>query len=327
MAVRVYQESDCDLADLAGRTIAVLGFGNQGHAQALNLRDSGLEVWVAQRPGSPRYEQAVAAGFQPIPIAQAARDAEVLIFCLSDEAAGQVYQRELAEHLHSGQTLGFVHGYAIRFGQIAPPAGVDVIMVAPKGPGVLLRSRYLGGQGLPCLVAVEQDASGRALRTALAWGLGIGGARAGLMEVTFAQEAEADLFGEQAVLVGGMIELAKAAFDTLVEAGYPAELAYFECVHEIKQIVDLLYAGGLRLMNEKISNTARFGALVNGPKVIGPQTRQALKHILEEIRTGRFAEQWSADYAGGLSQLRALTELLEGHAMESAGQRIRKMTE
>jgi ketol-acid reductoisomerase len=326
MSLPVYHESDCDLADLAGRKIAVLGFGNQGHAHALNLRDSGLEVVVAQRPGSVHHEQAAAEGFELISPEQAARGADMLIFCLPDEAVGQIYREHLAGDIRDGQTLGFVHGYAIRFGHVVPPAGVDVIMVAPKGPGVLLRSRYVEGKGLPCLLAVHQDATGRAMQTALAWGRGIGGARAGLLETTFAHEAEADLFGEQAVLCGGMVELARAAFDTLVAAGFPPEVAYFECVHEIKQIVDLLYAGGLRLTYEKISNTARFGALTRGPRMVTDDTRRAMKRVLEQIQSGQFAEQWVADHAAGLAQLRQLTAQSERHPMEQAGELIRRMT-
>jgi ketol-acid reductoisomerase len=321
--MKVYYEQDADLTVLRSRTIAVLGYGSQGQAHALNLRDSGCRVVVAQRLGSANHQQAVADGFDPVGVAEAARAGDLLIFALPDETMGDIYREHIAPNLRRGQALGFVHGFAIRFGLIRPPDDLDVIMVAPKGPGALVRSAFERGGGLACFVVVQQDASGDAKRLALAWGAGLGGGRGGMIETTFAVECEADLFGEQTVLCGGVIELMKAAFEVLVEAGYPPEVAYFECVHEVKQIVDLQYAEGLAGMRAKISNTAAYGGLSRGPRLVTEETRREMRAILEEIRSGRFAEEWLAECKAGKARLAALLERESAHASERAGQAVR----
>lgn len=294
MQSRILYNQDIDPSALAGRRIAVLGYGSQGEAHARNLRDSGYDVLVAQRPGGKRHGLAVEHGFKPVSITDAARAADLLIFALPDDVMGEVYAMEIAPHLRPGQALGFIHGFAIRFETIKPPADVDVIMVAPKGPGPLVRDVFTRGGGLAAIVAVHQDATGDARRIALAWAGGIGSGRSGLIEATFAQECEADLFGEQAVLCGGAIELMKAAFEVLVERGFPPELAYFECIHELKQIVDMQYAGGLERVRAKISRTAAYGGLVNGQRLVTPGVRAAMRTILDEIQSGDFARRWLA---------------------------------
>lgn len=294
MQSQILYEKDIDPSALAGLRIAVLGYGSQGEAHARNLRDSGHAVIVAQRPGGPRHALAVEHGFTPVSVSEATRAADLLIFALPDDSMGDNYAAEVAPHLRPGQALGFIHGFAIRFGTIAPPANVDVIMVAPKGPGPLVRDVFTRGGGLAAIIAVHQDATGDARRLALAWAGGIGSGRAGLIEATFAQECEADLFGEQAVLCGGVIELMKAAFETLVERGFPPELAYFECIHELKQIVDMQYAGGLARVRAKISRTAAWGGLTNGPRLVTDDVRAAMRAMLDEIQSGDFARRWLA---------------------------------
>ncbi len=294
MQSRILYEKDIDPSALAGRRIAVLGYGSQGEAHARNLRDSGHEVIVAQRPNSVRHALAVQHGFTPVTIAEATRAAELLIFALPDDVMGEVYATDIAPHLRPGQALGFIHGFAIRFGTITPSAEVDVIMVALKGSGSFVRDVFTRGGGLAAIVAVHQDATGDARRIALGWAGGIGSGRAGLIEATFAQECEADLFGEQAVLCGGAIELMKAAFETLVERGFPPELAYFECIHELKQIVDMQYAGGLERVRAKISRTAAWGGLTNGPRLVTDEVRAAMRAMLDEIQSGAFARRWLA---------------------------------
>lgn len=325
MNTRIYYESDADPSVLRGRTIAVIGYGNQGQAHARNLRDSGFRVIVGQRPGGPGDALAREHGFEPVRSAEAARQADLVILALPDEAAPAVFNAELAAQLRPGQAVGFLHGFNIRFGLIRPPVDVDVIMIAPKGPGTLVREAFARGGGLACILAVHQDASGRAKAIALAWGAGIGGGRGGMFETTFAAECEADLFGEQVVLCGGMIELMNAAFETLVEAGCPEELAYLECVHEMKQIADLVYTAGLSGMRERISATAAYGGLTRGPRLISEQTKASMRAILEEIRSGRFAEEWMTDAAAGRARLRALAEAERGLALESAGRRVRDL--
>jgi len=317
-------EQQAARASLRGRTVGVLGYGAQGRPNALNLRDSGARVLVAQRPGSPRYESACADGFEPLPIEQAARAAELLIFALPDETAPAAYEQAVRPHLRAGQTLGFLHGFNIHYQQIRPPADVDVVLVAPKGQGRAVREEFVAGRGVPALVAVHQDASGNALDTALAWAAGIGAHRARLIRTTFAEETETDLFGEQAVLCGGLTSLIKAGFETLVEAGYPAELAYFECCHEVKLIADLIYAGGLTYMRERISNTARFGDLTRGPRVVGAPSRAAMRELLAEIRSGRFAREWLEASRGGNLRMRELTEADRGHLIERVGAALRQ---
>ncbi|MCK4658116.1 MAG: ketol-acid reductoisomerase, partial [Phycisphaerae bacterium] len=289
MALRIYRAGDASVDLLKDRTIGVIGYGNQGRAHALNLRDSGLRVTVGQRPGA-NFERAVDDGFESVPVGTAAESADLLIMALPDETAAAIYTESIASALQPGNTLGFVHGFNIRFGLIDPPEGVDVIMVAPKGPGVLLRSLYVEGKGLPSLVAVERDYSSQALATALAWAVGIGATQAGVVETTFAAEAETDLFGEQTVLCGGVTALMKAAFETLVEAGYKPEFAYLECVHELKQTVDLIYEAGLSGMRARISNTAEYGDLTRGQRIVGEQSKAEMKKILSEVTSGEFAK-------------------------------------
>lgn len=324
MALTIYREKDVDPTALEDRRVAVLGYGNQGHAHALNLRDSGLNVTVGQRAG-PGFDRAVKDGFSPQPIRDAAESADLLLLTLPDESAADIYASEIRPAIREGKALGFVHGFNIRFGFIAPPAHVDVIMIAPKGPGTLLRSLYLEGNGLPSLLAIEQDFTGRAKETALAWGAGIGSARAGIVETTFASETETDLFGEQAVLCGGVTALTKAAFETLVEAGYEPEFAYLECVHELKQIVDLLYTGGLSAMRDRISNTAEYGDLTRGPVLINEQVRERMKKILEEVRSGAFAKEWIEEHRSGGKRFKQLHDADVDSPYERAGETVRSL--
>ncbi|RME36765.1 MAG: ketol-acid reductoisomerase [Planctomycetota bacterium] len=322
MTLTIYRDADADLEPLRARRIAVLGYGNQGRAHALNLRDSGLDVIVGQRPGKSR-DRAVEDGFDPLPPAEATRSADLLIFTLPDESAAEIYETTLRRAVRTGQTFGFVHGFNIRFGFIRPPHDVDVIMIAPKGPGTLLRSLYEAGKGLPALLAVHQDATGNARDIALAWAKGIGSTRAGVIETTFAAETETDLFGEQVVLCGGLTALTKAAFETLVEAGYEPEFAYLECVHELKQIVDLLYERGLSAMRDRISNTAEYGDLTRGPRIVNESVRAEMKRILEEIRSGAFAREWIEEYRSGGKRFRKLHDADAGTLYERAGETVR----
>jgi ketol-acid reductoisomerase len=323
MPLPVYYESDADPSVLRSRTIAVLGYGSQGQAHAQNLRDAGCRVFVAQRPGGPNHPLAMQHGFEPIDIAEATQRADLLIFALPDERMGEIFAADIAPHLRDGQALGFIHGFAIRFGLIMPPKNVDVFMIAPKGPGSLVRDAYVRGGGLACILAVHQDATGRAKSLALAWGAGIGGGKGGMIETSFAAECESDLFGEQTVLCGGMIELMKAAYETLIEAGYPEEIAYLECIHEAKQIMDLLYVEGFAGMRKRISRTAAYGGLTRGPQVINSETRGALKSILAEIRSGGFAEEWLNECRRGHARLLELSRTEAGHPAENAGDRVR----
>jgi len=325
MAVKMYYEKDADLAPLKGRKVGILGYGSQGHAHAQNLRDSGVEVIVAELPDTANYKLACDHRFKPVSASEAARSADLLVMTMPDEVQPKVYQSDIYPQLKPGKTLGFTHGFNIHFGQIIPPAGVDVIMIAPKGPGHLLRSEFERGGGVPCLVAVEKNPSGKALATALAWGLGIGGARAGILETTFKDETETDLFGEQVVLCGGVTELIKAAFETLVEAGYPPELCYFECMHELKLIVDLFYQGGISYMRYSVSNTAEYGDLTRGPRVINEQSRGEMKRILHEIVTGAFAKEFILENAAGRPVFNALYKRDYNHLIEVVGRKLRKM--
>lgn len=325
--MQTYYETDADSGFLRTKRIAVIGYGNQGRAHALNLRDSGCHVSVAQRPGRPNHARAIEDGFEPTTAAEAARNADLMILALPDEIMASVYSEEISPDLRSGQALGFIHGFAIRFRQIAPPGDVDVVMVAPKGPGTLVRAAFAKGGGLTCLIAVHQDATGDAKRLALAWGAGVGGGKGGMLEATFVQECEADLFGEQTVLCGGVIELMKAAYDVLVEAGYPPELAYFECVHEVKQIVDMQYVAGLAGMRARISNTAAYGGLVQGPRLVTDATRAEMRRILGEIQSGRFAQDWIADCAAGNPKMSALAGAESNHPSEPTGKTVRSLAE
>jgi len=325
MAVTVYYEKDASLDPLKGKTIAILGYGSQGHAQAQNLRDSGLKVVVAELPGSPNYQLAKEHGFEPLSAAEAAKAADLIIMTLPDEVQAAVYRNEVAANLKPGSALGFCHGFNIHFGQIVPPEGVDVIMVAPKGPGHIVRSEFERGAGVPCLVAVETDATGKAMQVALAWAAGIGGARAGIIETTFKDETETDLFGEQVILCGGVTALIKAAFETLVEAGYPEELAYFECMHELKLIVDLFNQGGITYMRYSVSNTAEYGDVTRGPRIVNEQTRQEMRKILTEIQSGQFAREWILENLAGRPVLNALAEQDRNHPVEVVGRKLRRM--
>ncbi len=324
MGLTIYREDHADLSPLCEVVIAVIGFGNQGRAHALNLRDSQLEVVVGQRPGRGA-DQAAFDGFQPVAIAEAASRSDLLIISLPDESAADIYGEHIAPHLRPGQTLGFVHGFNIRYEFIRPPADVDVIMVAPKGPGTLVRSLYEQGKGLPALLAVHQDVSGRAKSTALAWATGIGALRAAVVETTFAAETETDLFGEQAVLCGGVSALTKAAFETLVAAGYEPEFAYLECVHELKQIADLLYARGLSGMRDRISNTAEYGDLTRGPRIINDTVREEMARILEDVRNGNFAREWIEEHRSGGKRFKALHAKDVDSAYERAGETVRSL--
>lgn len=323
MALTIYTESDANLAHLSGKKVAVIGYGNQGRAHALNLRDSGCDMVIGQREGGSA-DQARADGFEPVSVREAA-GADVLIVTLPDESAGEIYAAEIAPALRPGATLGFVHGFNIRFGFIEPPEGVDVVMIAPKGPGSLVRSIYLEGKGIPALVAIHQDATGHALETALAWAAGIGCTRAGVIETTFACETETDLFGEQVVLCGGVSALTKAAFETLVDAGYDPVFAYLECVHELKQVVDLLYARGLSAMRDAISNTAEYGDVSRGTRLVTSAVREEMRRILAEIQDGRFANEWIEEYRSGGKRFRALHDADMGTAYEQAGKQVRAL--
>lgn len=324
MGLTVHREPQVSIAALKGKTVAVVGFGNQGRAHALNLRDAGLTVRIGQRPGRSA-DRVASDGFQAEPVADVVRDSTLVILTLPDESAAEIYESDVAPFLTAGQTLGFVHGFNVRFEFIKPPDGVDVIMIAPKGPGTLLRSLYVEGRGLPALMAIAQDATGRAKETALAWGVAIGSGRAGIVETTFARETETDLFGEQAVLCGGVTALTKAAFETLIAAGYEPEFAYLECVHELKQVVDLLYARGLSGMRQAISNTAEYGDLTRGPRLISEEVRAEMRRILDEVRSGAFAREWIAEYRGGGRRFQSLFEKDVDSDFERAGKAVRDL--
>ncbi len=316
---------DAPLTGLAGKTVAILGFGSQGHAHGQNLRESGVNVIVANRKESANGRLAIEKGFELFSVADAVKKADLIIVTLPDEVQPEVYEKSIAPNLTAGKCLGFTHGFNVHFKTITPPKDVDVIMVAPKGPGHLVRSEFEKGGGVPCLMAVYQDATGKARDFGLAWANGVGGARSGIIETTFKDECETDLFGEQAVLCGGLSALIKAGFETLTEAGYPPEMAYFECVHEVKLIVDLIYAGGLDYMRYSISNTAEYGDLTRGPRVVTGEAKKAMKQILTEIQTGQFAKEWRAEYEGGMKNFKRLYEADNSHPVEVTGRKLRKM--
>lgn len=324
MGLTIYREQDVDAGVLTNARVALIGYGNQGRAHTLNLRDSGLDVIVGQREGASA-DRARADGLDPRPVAEAVSGADLVIVTLPDESASTIYVDQIAPAIRPGITLGFVHGFNIRFGFIKPPADIDVVMIAPKGPGTLLRSLFVEGKGLPALLAIHQDATGRAKRIALGWAAGIGSTRAAVVETTFATETETDLFGEQVVLCGGLTALAKAAFETLVEAGYEPEFAYLECVHEIKQIADLLYERGLSGMRDRISNTAEYGDLTRGPRLVGDTVRQEMKRILEDIRSGAFAREWIHEHRTGGATFRRLHDADCNTSFEDAGRRVRAL--
>ncbi len=325
MAATIYYEKDAPIAPLQGKKVAVVGYGSQGHAHSQNLRDSGIEVAVAELEGTDNFKLAIEHGFKPTDIKTAIDGATLIIVTLPDEVQGKVYESQIAPNLAAGQTLGFCHGFNIHFKYIVPPKDVNIVMIAPKGPGHLVRSEYEKGGGVPNLVAVEQDATGDAKQIALAWANGIGGARAGIIETTYKEETETDLFGEQVVLCGGLSALIKAGFETLVAAGYQPEIAYFECMHEVKLIVDLMYQGGLSYMRYSISNTAEYGDLSRGSRIITDETRAEMKKILGEITSGEFAKEWVGEYQGGLKKFNELYDKDHGSQLEDVGRTLRKM--
>ncbi|MEW6261697.1 MAG: ketol-acid reductoisomerase [Thermodesulfobacteriota bacterium] len=323
--MKIYYEQDASLQPLKDKKVAIIGFGSQGHAQALNLRDSGLEVIVAERPGVENYQLAQSYGFSPVSAAEASAAGDLIQILAQDDVQASLYEAAVKPHLKKGKTLLFSHGFNIHFGQIVPPADVDVAMVAPKGPGHLVRSEYEKGAGVPALVAIHQDASGQALPTALAYANGIGAARAGVIGTTFKEETETDLFGEQAVLCGGVTELVKAGYDTLVEAGYQPEIAYFECLHELKLIVDLFYQGGINFMRYSVSDTAEFGDYSRGKRIITEETRREMKRILKEVQTGEFAREWILENKAGRPVFNAARRRDAEHPINEVGERLRSM--
>lgn len=324
--VKMYYDSDCDLKVLEGKTVAIIGYGSQGHAHAQNLMNSGVNTIVGLSPNSKSIAKAEADGLKVYETAEAAKMADIVMMLVPDQVTPDVYKKSIEPNLEEGNVLAFAHGFSIHFNQIVPPANVDVIMIAPKGPGHTVRSQYLEGRGVPSLIAIEQDASGMAKDYALAYASGIGAGRAGIIETTFKEETETDLFGEQAVLCGGVTELMKAGFDTLVEAGYAPEMAYFECVHEMKLIVDLINSGGFAMMRYSISDTAEYGDYVTGKRLITEETRKEMKKVLTEIQNGTFAGKWiTENKAAGRANFLAMRRVEAGHPVEIVGAKLRKM--
>ena len=324
---KIYYDNDADLNVLKGKKIAVIGYGIQGRGQSLNLRESGLEVIVSELPGTKNFEQAKADGFNPVSAAEASKAADVVQILTEDHVQAKVYKDEIVANMKKGKTLIFSHGFNIRFKQIKPSKKIDVIMIAPKGPGALVRKMYEEGKGVPCLVAIYQDASGNALKTALAYAKGIGGTKAGVIETTFEEETETDLFGEQAVLCGGVSELITAGFDTLVDAGYQPEIAYFETLHELKLITDLVQEGGIEHMWKCVSNTAEYGGRTRGKKIITEESRKNMQEVLDDIKSGKFAEEFINERKNGLKNLQAMREKSSAHQIENVGKELRKMFE
>lgn len=322
---KIYYEADCDINVLKGKTVAIIGYGSQGHAHALNLHDSGVDVVVGLYEGSKSAERAKKAGLKVLTVPEATKAADIIMILIPDERQAEMYKKDIEPNLTEGKAIAFAHGFNIHFGQIKPPKFVDVFMIAPKGPGHTVRSEFQEGKGVPCLVAVEQDYTGHALDVALAYGAGIGGARAAVMETTFRDETETDLFGEQAVLCGGVCALMKAGFETLVEAGYAPENAYFECIHEMKLIVDLIYKGGFSLMRYSISDTAEFGDYETGKRLITEETKKEMKKVLSEIQDGTFAGKWIAENKNGRAHFNACRRIESEHQLESVGKELRKM--
>ncbi len=323
--MKIYYDADADLGVLKGKKVAIIGYGSQGHAQAQNLRDSGLDVIVAELEGTPNYDLAKEHGFEPISAGEASSLADVVQILAQDDVQAMLYRKEVAPHMTEGKTLVFSHGFNIHFGQIQPAPHLDVVMIAPKGPGHLVRSEYEKGAGVPSLVAIHQDASGNALETALAYAKGLGATRAGVIETTFEEETETDLFGEQAVLCGGVTELVKASFDTLVDAGYQPEIAYFECLHELKLIVDLFYQGGISFMRYSVSDTAEYGDYSRGKRIITEETRETMQEILAEVQSGEFAREWILENQAGRPVFNALRRAENEHPIEEVGAKLRAM--
>jgi ketol-acid reductoisomerase len=325
MAATIYYDKDADLKALNGKTVAILGYGSQGHAHAQNLRDSGVKVIVGQRPGGANYELAVSHGFEPMPIEEATKKADIVNILLPDEVQGDTYRNHIREHLSPGNVLMCSHGFNVHFGQVEAPKGVDLLLVAPKGPGHLVRSEFVAGGGVPCLIATSEGASDATFKLGLAYAKGIGGTRGGVIHTTFAEETETDLFGEQAVLCGGVSALVKAGFETLVEAGYQPEMAYFECMHELKLIVDLFYQGGLNYMRYSVSNTAEYGDYTRGPRIVTEETKAEMKKILQEIQSGQFAREWILENKAGAPAFKATRRRERSHPLEEVGKQLRRL--
>ena len=325
MAATIYYDKDADLGALKGKTVAIIGYGSQGHAQAQNLRDSGVNVVIGQRPGGKNYDLAISHGFKPVSAADATKAADVINILVPDELQGDLYEKEIKPNLQPGNILMCSHGFNMHFGYVKPPAGVDALLVAPKGPGHLVRSEFVAGGGVPCLIAMSDGASDETFKIGLAYAKAIGGGRAGVIRTTIAEETETDLFGEQAVLCGGASALVKAGFETLVEAGYQPEMAYFECMHELKLIVDLFYQGGLSYMRYSVSNTAEYGDYTRGPRVITEETKKEMKRILKEVQDGTFAKQWIEEAKSGGKNFKAMKEKDKNHPVEVTGRKLRKL--
>ena len=324
--MRVYYDRDCEINLIKDKKVTILGYGSQGHAHALNLRDSGAKnVVVALREGSTSAQKAEGEGLKVMEIAEAAAWCDLIMFTMPDELQAETYQKYVHDNLKKGSAIAFAHGLNVHFGLIEPKQGVDVIMMAPKGPGHTVRGEYVKGGGVPCLVAVDNDASGKALEVGLSYCSAIGGGRSGIIETNFREECETDLFGEQAVLCGGLVELIRMGFETLVEAGYAPEMAYFECLHEVKLIVDLIYEGGIANMNYSISNTAEYGEYVSGPIVVDGNTKAKMKGVLDKIQSGDFTREWIEEYKNGAKNFHAMRAKIDGHQIEEVGQKLRSM--
>jgi ketol-acid reductoisomerase len=325
MPAKIFYDKDADLALLKGKTIAIVGYGSQGHAHAQNLRESGVHVIVAELAGTPNYDLAIEHKFQPVSVAEAAKQADILTILLPDELQAEIFRNEIRPHLTAGDVIVCSHGFNMHFGQFSIPAGVDVVLVAPKGPGHLVRAEFARGGGVPCLIGLGEGSKPEALKIALAYAKGIGGTRAGVIETSFAEETETDLFGEQVVLCGGVSALVKAAYETLVEAGYQPEMAFFECMHELKLIVDLFYQGGLNYMRYSVSNTAEYGDYTRGPRIVTEETKAEMKKILKEIQDGEFAREWILENRAGAPSFKAKRRQERQHPIEEVGRRLRRL--
>jgi ketol-acid reductoisomerase len=325
MAATIYYDKDADLNALKGKTVAIIGYGSQGHAHAQNLRDSGVKVVVGQRPGGKNYDLAKCHSFEPVSAADAAKQGDIVNILLPDELQADVYRHEIRPNLKPGNVLMCSHGFNVHFGQVVAPEGVDMLLVAPKGPGHLVRSEFVAGGGVPCLIALSDNASDETFKIGMAYAKGIGGTRAGVIRTTFAEETETDLFGEQAVLCGGASALVKAGFEILVEAGYQPEMAYFECLHELKLIVDLFYQGGLNYMRYSVSNTAEYGDYTRGPRIVTEETKAEMRKILEEVRSGQFAKEWILENKAGAPAFKATRRRERMHPVEQVGKELRRM--
>jgi len=324
--MRVYYDRDADLNLIKGKKVAIIGYGSQGRAHALNLKDSGAkEIVIGLKAGSATAKKVEADGLKVMSVADAAKWADLMMMATPDELQADIYKNEIAPNIRDGAAIAFAHGLNVHFGLIEPKSTVDVVMIAPKGPGHTVRGEYQKGGGVPCLVAVNQDASGNALDLALSYACGVGGGRSGIIETNFREECETDLFGEQVVLCGGLVELIRAGFETLVEAGYAPEMAYFECLHEVKLIVDLIYEGGIANMNYSISNTAEWGEYVSGPRIITSETKAEMKRVLKDIQSGKFTSEWMQEYKGGASRFKATRRLADEHQIEEVGEKLRGM--